>query len=147
MEKFNKPKPSPNVSQSLLEKKTKANTNFGNFKVSFQYFDSAPKHSSAFADWEKYGLLSHTLNVLKGYCCSPLRQQIDGKKFTRYGDFPPPNKTKFEYPSHVPEDAEWGRIHINGRSVIIGHIIDDTFYIVFFDKFHAFWLTKRVIEN
>ena len=114
-----------------------------NFKLSFQYLDTSQKYASSFKDWQKVGLLSHAMETLCGYCCSPLMKQVDGDKFTIYGSFPPKEKTKFEYPKHVPEDANWARIHINGSSVIIGHIVNDTFYVVFLDKTHKFWLTKR----
>jgi hypothetical protein len=49
----------------------------------------------------------------------------------------------YEYPKNVPEDAHWARIHVNGPAVIIGHIVNDTFYVVFLDKTHKFWLTEK----
>ncbi|MEQ2505282.1 hypothetical protein AAAT69_14555 [Phocaeicola vulgatus] len=115
-----------------------------NFKISFQYLDTTQKYGSTFKDWQNAGLLSFALETLHGYCCSPLRQQIDGDKFTIYGSFPPKEKTLFEFPQNVPEDANWARIHINGSAVIIGHVVGDTFYVVFLDKTHKFYLTKRV---
>ncbi len=114
-----------------------------NFKLSFQYLDTAQKYSSSFKDWQKIGLLSRAMETLSGYCCSQLMKQVDGDKFAIYGSFPPKDKTQFEYPKHVPEDANWARIHINGPSVVIGHIVNDTFYVVFLDKTHKFWLTKK----
>ena len=115
----------------------------GNFKLSFQYLDTTQKFASTFRDWQKDGLLSKAMETLQGYCCSPLQSNIDGNKFTIYGDFPPKDRTDFTYPCGVPEDARWARIHINGKSVIIGHVIRDTFYVVFLDKTHHFYLTKR----
>ena len=138
---FSKNKP------SSLIKKEKPSVNdeelTSNFKVSFQYFDSSQKHASSFRDWQNASLLSHALDVLAGMCKKPLASQYDGDKFALYGDFPPKDKTKFEVPEHVPEDAHWARIHVNGRSVIVGHVVRDTFYVVFLDKFHSFYLTKR----
>lgn len=144
--KFKK-QPKSIISQALESKKLKSNTNFGNFKVSFQYLDHGQKYASTFRDWQKVGLLSKALELLQGYCCRPLLEQIDGDKFTRYGDFPPPAKTLFYRPKHVPEDADWARIHVNGPSVIVGHLVSDTFYVVFLDKTHKFWLTKRITDN
>ena len=114
-----------------------------NFKLSFQYLDTTQKYGSSFKDWQQAGLLSHAMETLKGYCCSPLMGQVDGDKFAIYGSFPPKDKTMFEYPKHVPEDANWARIHINGSAVIIGHIVGDTFHVVFLDKTHKFWLTRK----
>ncbi len=116
----------------------------GNFKVSLQYFDPHPMYASGFKDWQKDGLLSKALETLYGCSHKPLREQVDGDKFSIYTSFPPSDRTKFEYPKHVPEDAQWARIHVNGPAVLIGHIVRDTFYLVFLDKTHKFWLTRRV---
>lgn len=115
-----------------------------NFKLSFQYLDTSQKYASSFKDWQRIGLLSRAMETLHGYCCSPLMEQVDGDKFTIYGSFPPKDKTLFEYPQHVPEDANWARIHVNGSAVVVGHIVGDTFYVVFLDKTHKFWLTRKV---
>ena len=114
-----------------------------NFKVSFQYLDTTQKYGSSFKDWQNCGLLSTMMETFQGYCCSPLLSQVDGDKFTIYGSFPPSGRTMFEYPKHVPEDANWARIHINNKSVVVGHVVRDTFYVVFLDKTHKFFLTKR----
>jgi hypothetical protein len=114
-----------------------------NFTVSFEDFDDSQKSASGFRDWQKIGLLSTMLEVLKGYCCSPLLSSLDGNKFTIYGDFPPASKTKFEKPNHVSPDAEWGRIHINNKPVIAGHIVNNTFYVVFLDKYHHFYISEK----
>lgn len=116
----------------------------GNFKVSLQYFDSQPMFASGFKDWQKDGLLSKALETLHGYSHKPLMEQVDGDKFTLYPSFPPPDKTKFDYPKHVPEDAHWARIHVNGPAVLVGHVVRNTFYLVFLDKTHKFWLTKKI---
>lgn len=114
-----------------------------NFKVSFQYLDTTQEYGSSFKDWQKVGLLSKAMETLQGYCYKPLLEQLDGDKFTVYGDFPAKGNTKFKYPKNVPQDAKWARIHINGAAVIIGHIVNDTFYVVFLDKTHKFYLTKK----
>ena len=121
----------------------KDNERTSNFKLSFQYLDTTQKFGSSFKDWQRSGLLSKAMETLQGYCCSPLRQNIDGNKFTIYDKYPSKDKTDFLYPQNVPEDAHWARIHVNAKSVIIGHVVDDTFYVVFLDKTHHFWLTKR----
>lgn len=132
------------IKQTLDKKKINNVVSIDNFKVSFQYLDSQQKYASGFKDWQNCGLLSKLLEVLQGYCCSALLQQVDGDKFTVYGDFPPQNKTLFENPNHIPIDANWARIHITGKAIVAGHIIENTFYVVFLDKSHKFWLTKRI---
>nr|DAP91935.1 MAG TPA: hypothetical protein [Caudoviricetes sp.] len=135
----------PSAITSALEYKKSVNDADlkSNFKISLQYLDTTQKYGSAFPDWQKCGLLSSMLDTLKGYCCKPLLEQVDGDKFSIYGNFPPAEKTKFEYPQNVPEDANWARIHITGSAVVAGHIVGDTFYIVFLDKTHKFWMTKK----
>ena len=140
---FSKEKQPSVINKALSSKKKIAEVDISNFKVSFQYIDSSQKFGSAFRDWQKEGLLSKMMETLAGYCCRPLKEQVDNSKFTIYGDFPPKDKTMFEYPVHVPEDAKWARIHITGPAIVAGHIIKDTFYIVFLDKTHKFWLTKK----
>jgi hypothetical protein len=149
MHKFNFSKKKTNpITDVLSNKKTKLDIlNNQKFNLSFEDFTSSQKYSSSFKDWQKDSILSYMLDTLKGYCSRPLREQIDGTKFTAYGDFPEQKYTLFAKPNHIPVDAEWARIHINGRSVIIGHIINNTFYIVFLDKTHKFWLTKKDREK
>lgn len=115
----------------------------GNFKVSLSHLDKTQKFGSNYLDWQNAGLLSKLFETLQGYCCRPLLEQVDGDKFTIYGDFPKKDYTMFNFPEHVPEDANWARIHVNGIAVVAGHVVDDTFYIVFLDKTHSFYLTKR----
>lgn len=114
-----------------------------NFRISLQYLDTAQAFASSFRDWQKAGLLSRAMETLQGYCCRPLLEQVDGDKFAIYDSFPPPEKTKFDYPKSVPPDAHWARIHVTGAAVIVGHVVADTFYVVFLDKTHKFYLTKR----
>ena len=147
MTKFKKTKEPSVVTQTLSSKKTTSNTTFGNFKTSFQYLDHSQKYASGFKDWQKHGLLSKALETLQGFCCGRLLEQVDGSKFAIYGDFPKKGDTLYEKPAHVPEDANWARIHVNGPSVIVGHIMGDTFYVVFLDKTHKFWLTKKYKAN
>lgn len=116
----------------------------GNFKLSFQYLDITQPCCSTFSDWQNAGVLDNMMNTLSGYCKKPLLSQVDGDKFTIYHDFPPSDKTDFVIPPHVPIDACWARIHIGGKLVVAGHIVEDTFYVVFLDMEHRFWLTKRV---
>jgi len=140
---FRKDKQPSIISQTLANKKSILTTDTDNFKVSFQYLDPSQRFGSTYRDWQRDGLLSKALEVLQGYCCSPLLSQVDGDKFTIYGDFPPPAKTKFNPPANIPDDANWARIHVTGVAILAGHILRDTFYIVFLDKTHSFYLTKR----
>jgi hypothetical protein len=143
MVKINKSQKKSIFKQVLENKKSSLDLDKDNFKVSLEHFDSSQRYGSSFKDWQKKYLLAQTLNTLSGYCRSPLLDQVDGDKFTIYGDFPKKNLTKFFHPDHVSMDANWARIHITGKIVIIGHVIENMFYLVFLDTTHSFWLTKR----
>jgi len=128
---------------TLEKKKSNISSNKNqNFVVSFADFDSSQRSGSSFKDWDKIGLLSTMLSVFQGYCCSPLQSSLDSK-FTIYGDFPPADKTKFARPTHVAEDAQWARIHLNNKTIVAGHVINNTFYVVFLDKFHHFYISEK----
>lgn len=139
--KINKRKPIPSIVRQ--NRSVHDEDLVRNMKFSFQYFDSSQKFASSYRDWQNSGLLSFAMETFTGMSKSPLLSQIDGDKFTIYGSFPPYDKTKFDFPKHIPDDANWARIHINGRAVVIGHVVNDTFYVVFLDKSHKFYLTKR----
>lgn len=145
--KFTKDKKASIITQTLIDKKSTTDFPVNNFKVSFQYLDTSQKYGSGFKHWQSTGMLSCAMEVLRGFCCRPLMEQADGKKFTIYGDFPPQGSTKFIKPSNIPDDANWARIHITGSSIIAGHVLQDTFYVVFLDQEHNFYLTKRVREK
>ncbi|RYE90673.1 MAG: hypothetical protein EOO37_02370 [Cytophagaceae bacterium] len=147
MSKLNKKQPQSIISATLQSKKQSADTDFGNFKVSFQYLDNTQKFGSSFRDWQSVGLLSKMLDVFQGMCCRTLPEQVDGSKFTIYGDFPPADRTYFMQPAAVPEDAKWARIHVTGPAIVAGHVVQDTFYIVFLDKTTAAYQSSAAIRG
>lgn len=144
--KINKKKPNSLIASNFSDK-TIGQENDENFKVSFQYLDTTQKYGSGFKDWQGCGLLSKMMETLQGYSHDSLTKQFDGDKFALYRGFPKDDDTMFNYPSAVPQDARWARIHITGRAVVIGHIVGNTFYVVFLDKTHKFWLTEKDKER
>lgn len=72
-----------------------------------------------------------------------------------YGEFP--TRSAFKHPAHVPEDVLWGRFRIDNDTRLAGFVLPEkykfsqdksanayctnTFYIVFLDENHAFYLT------
>ncbi|MGO2130509.1 MAG: hypothetical protein ACTH4U_17400 [Pseudoalteromonas prydzensis] len=70
-----------------------------------------------------------------------------------YKEFP--QRSAFSHPPHVPEDVWWARFRVDNDTRLIGFIIPDTleasiaekfdyntFYVVFLDENHQFYLTK-----
>lgn len=73
-----------------------------------------------------------------------------------YGDFP--DNSAFIHPRHVPLGVNWGRFRLESDARLAGFVIPDnlaekvdcngckfdinTFYVVFLDEHHKFYLTK-----
>lgn len=110
------------------------------FLLSFKDLDRS--QGQTLEEWEREGILARAMDVLRNYCCAPLLSQCNTDKFTNYGKFPPSKDTEFTHPKHVPDDAEWARIHVTGRQCIAGHVLRNVFYVVFLDKDHGFYISK-----
>ena len=65
-----------------------------------------------------------------------------------------PIRSDFYHPKSVPFDVEWARFRLEGDMRLIGFVIpnqialekglpNNVFYIVFLDKDHRFYLTKK----
>ncbi len=130
------------ISSSNTAKQSEQESN--NFVLSLKYLDVT--QGQTLCEWENDGILAQAIDVLKNYCCTSLVKQND-KKFTIYGGFPPKNKTDFYFPKHIPIDAEWARIKINGTQSVVGHIDRNIFNIVFLDKQHRFWISEKNIHR
>jgi hypothetical protein len=110
------------------------------FLISLKHYDI--NQGATFEQWEQGLMLAQALRVLQGYCTSSMDAQF-GDKFTIYDGFPQKDKTDFYHPKHVPPDAKWGRIHVNGTQIIAGHIVGNVFYWVFSDSNHRFYITEK----
>lgn len=142
---FKKNKLVPEFKTFLNEKKNQTSNYEENLNFSFEDFCPKQQYACSFLDWQKGGLLARAMDTLHGYCKSPI--SYDGDKFGLYGDFPKQGYTLFSHPDHVTPDAKWVKMHISGTGVLVGHVVRNTFYIVFLDKSHAFYLTKRNREK
>lgn len=102
------------------------------------------------------------MDKLKHYSKEPLtywlHQRVGGgsrKILAIYGSFP--TKSAFVYPKHIPIEAEWARFRLEGDMRLIGFLVPqrlahtahtktgaifdcNTFYVVFFDDSHKFYL-------
>ncbi|WP_155293311.1 hypothetical protein [Comamonas testosteroni] len=130
-------------------------------KFNFSYF-CVPDGKTGFEVWSHENLLEF-INKLKEYCKKPLlewtRQRVgrSGRSVLEiYGEFP--RKSAYTFPMHVPHQAKWGRFRLGGSSRLCGFVVPDeyhgsvrgngnhrfdcnTFYIVFIDDDHQFYLT------
>jgi hypothetical protein len=135
-------------------------------KFNFSYFDESQAAGQKFSEWSDEQL-SKLLDKLKEYCKQPLKhwnnQKLgDGEHrhnvLEIYGNFP--SKSEFDIPKHVPHQALWSRFRLESKVRLIGFVIPEeyhkqphsktnelfdcnTFYVVFLDKNHKFYLTEK----
>lgn len=106
---------------------------------SFRHLDES--QGDTIKDWQSKGILAEAFATLRDYSSNTISEAL-GAKFKIYGDFPPKEKTDFSHPRHVPPDAQWASMHVTGRVCIAGHVVNSTFFIVFLDSEHRFWISK-----
>ena len=95
-------------------------------KIVFSFKDFDHAQGKTFMQWEQASLLNKMLNTLKEFSGKTI---IEARQdhMTIYGNFP--EKSAFKRPKHIPEDAVWASLRIQGKECIAGHIIDNIFYV------------------
>jgi hypothetical protein len=106
----------------------------------FSFKDFDPTQGQTFSQWGDAKLLRVLLDKIKEYSRKTI-PEAEQASFTIYGVFP--SGSCFTHPKHIIPDAIWASMHIQGKECIAGHIIDNVFYVVFLDKDHHFWPTKK----
>lgn len=94
-------------------------------------------------EWQSKELLAYMLTKF-GYLCQNNIIEAQQKRMLKiYGDFP--SKTKFKKPQHIVENVKWSVImDIKGqKGRVVGHIIDNVFYVVFLDIDHLFYISEK----
>ncbi len=93
--------------------------------------------------WEEYQLLSKALSRIQGLCSMTANEAKQQQIIKEYGSEIPDN-SKFTRPKHVPEEIVWASIRIQGKERIIGYLEENyIFQVVFFDKEHDFYPSKK----
>ena len=60
------------------------------------------------------------------------------------GGFPDKKKTDFYVPVYVDKNVAWGVIEgLGGLPRVAGYLSENTFYIVFLDSLHRFWISEK----
>jgi hypothetical protein len=111
--------------------------------IVFSYKDFDRSQGQSFKEWETDELLATLTEKLLAISGLTVAQVIHQKIIKVYSkvDFPP--NSDFTHPKHVPEDIKWCSMHIQGKECVIGYFEDNIFQIVFLDKEHQFWKTKK----
>ena len=146
MAKHGKGKASNNARKSLLSGKSESaaaseGEQDSHFLLSLRHLDR--RQGQTFSEWEELNILAKAMEALQGYSSRGLIEGVDGDKFTIYGNFPPVEKTDFYHPKHIPPDARWARIHVNGLICLVGHVENNIFNVVFLDKDHRYWKSEK----
>lgn len=109
--------------------------------LSFKDFDR--NQGQSFKEWEDDNLLSLAMTKLQEICQLTLNEAKSKqiiKLYTKVG-FPP--ESNFYHPKHVLPDVIWCSLHIQGKECVIGYFEDFIFHVIFLDKDHEFWITKK----
>jgi len=93
--------------------------------------------------WEEEKILKSLVQRLRDLSKLTRDEAQKQQQIKIYDDFPV--KTGFFHPKHVDNNVAWGVIKAVGgqKATVAGYIVENTFYIVFFDKDHQFWISKK----
>lgn len=110
---------------------------------SFKDFDESQDAGQSYDDWQNDNLLSAMLKHFGEVCKWSIGEALANRKLAIYETFP--TKSDFEKPKHIAEDVKWAVIKdVKGQKHrVVGHMIDNVFYVVFLDKDHRFWKTSK----
>lgn len=111
---------------------------------SFKDFDKNQiPPGQTYEDWEEKGYLSYLIKKLEYISQKNIVEAINEGYIKVYGNFPP--NSDFAHPPHIASDVNWAVImNISGqKGRVAGHIINNIFYIVFFDIDHLFYKMKK----
>ena len=128
----------PNILSDLSKRDYNKKINF-----SFQDLDVTQHNKEDFKTWEENNLLLKLINRIKDMTCLDIEEAKQQKIIKVYPHFPTSKSTKYKVPSYLNEQLQWCVAHIQGKEVIAGHLIENTFYIVFLDKEHHFWISNK----
>jgi hypothetical protein len=109
--------------------------------LSFKNFDI--NQGQSFEEWQAEELLSVAVNKLRALCEYTIPQATNAGMLKIYTKVPFPPESEFEHPKHIPPDIDWCSMHIGNKPCVIGYFEDNIFHIVFLDKDHEFWISKK----
>jgi len=139
-DKFNEKKVAA-YKRELKEVETKQGKKVPLIVLSFKNFDI--KQGQSFEEWQAEELLSVAVNKLRALCEYTIPQATNAGMLKIYTKVPFPPESVFEHPKHIPPDIDWCSMHIGNKPCVIGYFEDNIFHIVFLDKDHEFWISKK----
>jgi hypothetical protein len=136
-----KEKKEPAYKRNLKQIETKQGKKDPLIVLSFKNFDI--NQGQSFDEWEAEQLLSVAINKLRALCQYTIPQATNAGMLKIYTKVPFPPESGFEHPKHIPPDIDWCSMHIGNKPCVIGYFEDNIFHIVFLDKEHEFWISKK----
>lgn len=109
--------------------------------LSFKNFDV--NQGQSFEEWQAEELLAVAVNKLRALCEYTIPQATHAGMLKIYTKVAFPSDTVFQHPKHVPQDVDWCSMHIGNKPCVIGFFEENIFHIVFLDKEHEFWISKK----
>ena len=114
---------------------------------SFRYFqDTDMPPAQSLENWDQNNMLYDMLNSLKHMSQNNITElQLRDKKLTLYQSFPQASVNDFSLPANLSDAENWGCLrNIGGQKArIAGFLRDNVFYVVYLDKDHKFYKSKR----
>ncbi len=110
--------------------------------ISFNFGQLDTRQGQTLDNWSNSGLLLKMVTRFKDHGLKPIYDCYNDK-FKCYDSFPETKKTDFKRPSHIPEDAIWASMHLQGKECVIGHVSLDIFFVVFLDAEHRFYISEK----
>lgn len=109
----------------------------------FKDFDATQKVGQSFENWQEDETLAVLLERFRQLSQKTLLEAQADETVKIYGKFP--RNSDFVYPKYIAPDVQWAVIKkITGQKTrVVGYVIDNVFYVVFLDKNHKFWPTKK----
>lgn len=113
--------------------------------VSFRYFHNVDDVGQSIDSWRVDGSLPDLIEKLVYLTANGITKVSSDGIFTNYTRFPDAAVNDFKCPGEISVDENWGVIkNIGGQKRrVAGFLKDNVFYIVFFDKDHRFWKSRK----
>lgn len=94
--------------------------------------------------WQENGLLPTLFQRLKELSQLTRDEACNQQQIKIYGAFPEDKKTDFIFPRYIDSNVSWGVIEgLGGLPRVAGYMSENTFYIVFLDSMHRFWISEK----
>lgn len=122
-------KDSPDLKEDFREKE---------IKISFKDLDY--EQGQTFKQWAEIDLIEEMVTRFKHYTGIKYKCAFN-EKFKTYPTFP--NNSKFKRSNNAPPDALWASMHIGNKPCVIGHFVENHFFILHLDKDHEFYITLK----